>query len=331
MKSLLKSKIINCAIICILLAGCAEGPNRDIEKRFFVNYTSLDMYVGDEVQITASPTIETFTWESEDASVASVSQAGEVLATGEGETNILVSCGDLRRTIPVKAVVKIPVTGISVSNSSLEIPEGESVVLRATILPENNNEKDNTLIWQSSDLSVVTVSGGMVTAVGRGSAVITVSMRSNPSMKTEIPISVYQIINVVRNKPVTHSDLTAGYPGQNAVNGIMNDDNRWVSDASTSAHWIIIDLQGFFTISSFQMWRHFAPAGPDDKMRMFMLQAWIDEEWVTVVEEENADQDPRYYSDFEPVTTDKIRLYIPPYTNNRVRLYEIEVYSKIVN
>ena len=90
-----------CIFMLLLFAGCNEYLDKEVERLIYVNHTSLNMTVGDEIQLTASPTIETYTWESMDTSVATVSKTGEVWAMGEGETQIVVSCGDLRKEISV--------------------------------------------------------------------------------------------------------------------------------------------------------------------------------------------------------------------------------------
>ena len=326
---------------CLLMfAGCSKGPERDLEKRIFVNHASLDMYVGEEVQITASPTtLGTFIWETEDNSVATVSQNGEVRATGEGETNIIVTCGELRRIIPVKSVEWIPATGISISTPPSELQMGGAIVLKVTFLPENNTEKDKSLIWESSNPSIATVSGGgVVVAVSQGGpAVISVAMKSNPEKKIEIPISVYTLktINVVAGKPVTHSDCLSAYTGSMAVDGIGNLENnealgssRWVTadgEFLEKEHWIDIDLQATYAINAMKMFRDWST--PTQNMKQFSLQAWVNGAWIDVVSETNAVDNKNYETVFDPVTTNRVRLYFPAGVDNRVRLFELEVYS----
>jgi hypothetical protein len=111
MKNMKNMKNILIQAICILscgwmLSNCTEAQVQEVEKRIFVDHASLKMIVGDEVQITASPTNETFVWESDDVTVATVSASGEVRATGAGRTDIIVSYGDVRRIIPVDVVAK---------------------------------------------------------------------------------------------------------------------------------------------------------------------------------------------------------------------------------
>ena len=210
MKSILFQ--ISCIFACwLMFAGCMKGPDRDIEKRIFVNRPLLDMFVDEEVQVTASPTSETFTWNSENSSVATVSQTGLVRATGAGETNIIVSCGDLQRVIPVKAIVKIPVTNISVSSASLRLFPGEVVNLMASLLPENHNEKEsNIIVWETSDPSVATVSKGTVRAINSGDAIITVKLERNPSIKKEVPVRVVETVDIT-NEVLTNTGMPFEY------------------------------------------------------------------------------------------------------------------------
>ena len=140
-------------------------------------------------------------------------------------------------------------------------------------------------------------------------------------------IDIQTTINVVLNKPVTHSDFNVpGQEGQMAVNGDRTTATRWVSDDSNNEHWIEVDLQGTYTINAFGMWRDMSNVA--QQMQMFRLQAWIDGEWVDVVSEDD-NRFVVYYTEFDAVTTDRVRFYIPPYLNNRLRLNQIEVYSII--
>jgi hypothetical protein len=171
-----------------LFAACVDGPNRDTEKTIFVDHSSLDLFVGEEVQITASPTGETFVWESDDPTVATASN-GTVTAIGEGITNIVVSYGDVRRAIPVNVEVLIPATGISVSRASMTLKRGEITTITAGLIPENSNDR-SALLWQSSDPDVAQVTGGVIEAVNCGLATVTVMLEDNPSVKAEIDVFV---------------------------------------------------------------------------------------------------------------------------------------------
>ena len=72
----------------------------------------------------------------------------------------------------------IPVTGISLDQTMVSLNIGESVKLKATILPQNATNQN--LIWTSSNEEIFSVSDdGLVTALDYGTAVISVSTGEN--------------------------------------------------------------------------------------------------------------------------------------------------------
>jgi hypothetical protein len=141
-------------------------------------------------------------------------------------------------------------------------------------------------------------------------------------------IGIQSIVNVTLNKPVTHSDADpAANTGQMAVDGVKSgNETRWVSNVSNAEHWIEIDLQGVYAINAFKIWRDLSNAA--QRTKQFRLQADVDGEWVNIVTEDN-NESAEYYKEFTSISTGKVRFYVPPYTDNRVRLFEIEVYSII--
>lgn len=64
-------------------------------------------------------------------------------------------------------------TSVSVSPSTASVEAGSTVQLTETVLPSNATDK--SVSWSSSNTSVATVSGGLVTGVSAGSATITVT------------------------------------------------------------------------------------------------------------------------------------------------------------
>ncbi len=73
--------------------------------------------------------------------------------------------------VTIPQITTIPVTGINLDAVSVRLINGNDVKLVATVSPENATNK--AVEWISSDETVVTVSDGIVSAVGLGSAVIT--------------------------------------------------------------------------------------------------------------------------------------------------------------
>lgn len=132
--------------------------------------------------------------------------------------------------------------------------------------------------------------------------------------------------NVALNKIVTVSGMNSSSEGGAlAVDGNKIDNaSRWVTN-STSAHFIEINLGSPITVSGFATW-HGVDSYNNPQTR-FSFQIWANNQWVTV-ESETANTDPQYASIVTPVVTDKVRYNVPAYTNNQVRMFEIEVYRK---
>jgi hypothetical protein len=101
----------------MMFAGCAGSKEYDYDRYIYVDERSVDLYYGDEKQLTASPSSErdAVQWTSEDINIATVSSTGLVKATGLGETRIVASLGSDRTEIPVTvtspAVDKVVVAG----------------------------------------------------------------------------------------------------------------------------------------------------------------------------------------------------------------------------
>lgn len=133
---------------------------------------------------------------SEDETVATVDEKGNVTAVKAGETKIKVSVkdSDVYAEISVKVngepVVEKPITGVSVKADKSELKVGETAKLTAVITPEDTTDSKD-LKYESSDKAVAEVSdAGVVTAKAAGKAVITVSSAARPDVKATVEINV---------------------------------------------------------------------------------------------------------------------------------------------
>ena len=186
----------------LILTNCTEKSNFQPDRRLYSSHESLDLFIDEEVKISAHtiPPKQLSTWESENPSVATVSSSGVVRGISVGNTKIVVRCGELMREISVNVVVRIPITGIEVSIPP-DLMVGGTSSLSVTFLPVENNENklNNNLIWQSSDPTVVTVTGGRVTAVSLGNAIITVFLERDPFIRTEVPVRVVSWVDITNS------------------------------------------------------------------------------------------------------------------------------------
>ena len=147
-----------------------------------LNTSTLNLIEGgtDTLTATVEPnnaTNRNVTWSSDNPSVATVNN-GVVSAVSEGTATITVTAqGDSTKsascTVTVTAAA-VPVTGVTLNKTSTSLYVGNTETLTATVAPDNATNKD--VIWTSSDSAVATVDqNGVVTAVDRGTATITVT------------------------------------------------------------------------------------------------------------------------------------------------------------
>ena len=81
-----------------------------------------------------------------------------------------------------KEINTVLVTSITLDTTLMELFEGESQSLVATICPSDAD--NHKVLWSSSDEAVASVCDGLVTAVGAGKAIITA--KSEEGGKTAI-------------------------------------------------------------------------------------------------------------------------------------------------
>ena len=137
---------------------------------------------GETAQLTAEVTPsyadnKRVTWQSSDEKVATVDENGKVTAVGNGTATITATSVSGSYTATVSVTVKIPV---EIQKLTIEAEKetltkiGESTELKVKIEPENADLQK--LIWKSDNEKVATTDeNGKVTAVGNGTAEITVT------------------------------------------------------------------------------------------------------------------------------------------------------------
>ena len=81
-----------------------------------------------------------------------------------------------------------PVTSVSFDFNTITLSVGGSKTIKANVLPEDAVNKD--LTWESSNNDVATVSNGVVTAVGEGSATITATTTDGSNLKASCEVTV---------------------------------------------------------------------------------------------------------------------------------------------
>ena len=142
--------------------------------------TAMEIGVGGTGTLTATVTPSNATnkavsWSSSNPSVATVNSSGVVTGVNAGTTTIKVTTSDGGYIATCQVTVlatTIPVTGVLLDKSVMQVATGLTSRLAATVTPSNATNKGVT--WRSSNSGIATVdSSGVVTGISQGSCVIT--------------------------------------------------------------------------------------------------------------------------------------------------------------
>lgn len=144
-----------------------------------LNASSGTLSIGNSVSLTANvlpvnATNKTVTWTSSNNTVATVNAAGIVNAKALGTAIITATSEDGNKTATYTLTVSaINVTGVTLNATSGTLNIGRTLQLTANVTPTKAANKQ--ISWSTSNANVATVSSnGLITAVGIGSAIITV-------------------------------------------------------------------------------------------------------------------------------------------------------------
>lgn len=120
------------------------------------------------------------------------------VAVGESEL-VATAYNGVTARIPVYVGTNLPVyaEGLSLNASSVDIVEGNTCQLAAAVVPNNCNE---TLVWETSDENVATVSDGLVTGTGGGVCTVTVYSPANRAVCASCSVAVEAATGLVLPK-----------------------------------------------------------------------------------------------------------------------------------
>ncbi len=136
-------------------------------------------------------------WKSMDEHTATVDENGVVTALKRGSVKIVATAMDGSNA---KAEVSVKVnqmaSGISLNSDELTINVGKNHSVKATVLPENTNNKK--VVWTSSDDSIAQVNAnGRVTGVSIGTCEITCTSAENPEASASVTVHVQQPVTKI--------------------------------------------------------------------------------------------------------------------------------------
>lgn len=197
-----------------------------------LNKTELALEVGKtgtlEAKVEPSDaTNKNVTWSSSNPEFATVDN-GVVTAVSAGEAIITVTTEDGAKTATCKVTVNapqtVPVTGVTLDKTSLDLKTGDNTTLTATVNPESATNKDVT--WISDKPEIAAVEGGTVTAKAAGTAIIAVTTIDGGKIATckvtvtpkTVPVSGIQVQGSASVYVGGSTKLTATVTPTNATN-----------------------------------------------------------------------------------------------------------------
>ena len=197
MKNIIKTLCI-AGLLALAIVGCKK-PHQEVQVTIRLNkelITSLP--VGSEQTLVATVKPEgvdvTVIWSSDNEKVVVVNDEGVVTGVTQGTAVITAKADDAVATCKV-TVTAVKPTKIELSSRTLELTVGTEHALEVRFTPENAVADDIT--WNTTDDKVVTVKDGLVKAVAKGDATITVKC-SDGELAAACKVKVIEENTVIR-------------------------------------------------------------------------------------------------------------------------------------
>lgn len=159
---------------CAVRVREAETPVETVA----LSQTALTLKPGETAALTATVSPEAadqaVVWYSADPETASVT-GGEVVAICAGTTEIAAIAGGVKAACSVTVAEDgLRAASLMLSAGTLELTEGRTAALTATVLPTSIPQ--SSIVWTSSNEEAAVVDGGVVTARAAGAAIIRASV-----------------------------------------------------------------------------------------------------------------------------------------------------------
>lgn len=196
-------------VIVYLIEGVA-GPVAVSSVSLNKPSTSIEAGQSEQLTATVSPAgadDPSVTWSSDNTSVATVDQNGNVSALAPGTATITVTTTDGNKTATCTVTVTAPPAPIDVQSISMKsattIGIGASETLTVTYNPADANT-NKALTWSSSNTTVATVdASGKVTGIADGTATITATTANGKTATCSVTVQAVAVTGVSLNKTST--------------------------------------------------------------------------------------------------------------------------------
>ncbi|WP_458363707.1 Ig-like domain-containing protein [Clostridium felsineum] len=187
-------------------SSCAVTVNNPVVAVTSValNKTADTLTVGktDTLSATVAPsnaTNQVVNWTSSNNAIAIVNNTGKIAAVSAGTATITVTTADGNKTSSCAVTVNNPVaavTSVALNKTADTLTVGKTDILSATVAP--SNATNQAVTWTTSNNNIVTVDNtGKITAVGAGTAIITVyTLDGNKTASCTVTVNNPEFIDV---------------------------------------------------------------------------------------------------------------------------------------
>ena len=156
-----------------------------IEPSVSISETSASVEIGSTIALTAAASDSSaITWSSSKSNIAKVN-AGVVTGVAKGDATITASATIGGEVYFASCEVTVTEPSLTISMSSASVQVGKTITLTATA------SNSSSVTWSSSNPSIASVDGGVVTGVSEGNATITASLTAGGkdySAKCEVTV-----------------------------------------------------------------------------------------------------------------------------------------------
>jgi hypothetical protein len=138
-------------------------------------------------------TDKTVVWSVSDERIVRSNGDGTFQCMNEGEAIVTATAGEASATCTVTVTplsMYSPVESLTLDKKNLSLKVGATAELLAAVAPVD--AEDMSVIWTSSDETVVTVEEGKVKAIKEGKVTVTAVSVSNPEVKDDCEVTVTQ-------------------------------------------------------------------------------------------------------------------------------------------
>jgi hypothetical protein len=227
----------------------SESVNVDIRpaepREIVLSDNSIELSNGRDYQIEtsvlysdgSSNSPENISYSSADQSIASVSEAGLVVAEAEGETTVEITANSLTATLNIKVnAAELYSIVLAVEQNSIAEGQQTEVIVSGIYSDETTSDLTSQAEFSSSDESVLAVTDNSVQGISTGTASVTGSFEGFEDSK-EIEVTPA----IVTSLELTNSDVNIPLGLTETLNVEAYYSDGSVADVTTQSSYVIAD------------------------------------------------------------------------------------------